>query len=251
MNVKNAPSATIRPQPIQQNTIPSSRLSIMEVEALDTNGLMTRFSVNPKFTSSNDLNEINSLLSVSRLSQNTDKQIEPNQGDVKSSAKAYMKFQSNFNIINDMFNNLKTDTNNNENGANDKNQQLLPAIDSPPRKLDETEKPQKETEKVNDVFINLLKDQKDPLDFNGTINSSTSFFLHEPKPSVMQQQKPRRNDSGTSFMMLTKGAQDNSFDEGFFDSLNINKRGKLPSGNNVVKKFDEGAEDDELASILG
>lgn len=255
MNVKHAPSASVRPQMTQQSAIPSGRLSIMEVGALDNNGLLSRFSMNPKYNSNNDLNEINSLLSVSRLSQNNDKQLESNQNEVKGSAKAYMKFQSNFNIINDMFNNMKTDTNNNENGATDKNQldKLLESVESPTKKLDEPEKPQEnEKEKVNDVFINLLKDNKDPLDFSGTFNSNTSFFLHEPKQLSAVQQKPRRNESGTSFMMLSKGLQDNSFDEGFFDSLNLGKRGKPPNPKEIVKKWDDGAaEDDELASILG
>lgn len=245
---------------MQQSALPSGRLSIMEMDAMDNNGMLSRFSMNPKFNSNTDLNEINSLLSVSRLSQNNDKPmiIDPNpllsQNEVKSSAKGYSKFQSNFNIINDMFNNMKTDTNNNENGAADKNQHekhLL--LESPPKRIDEAEKPEeREKEKVNDVFINLLKDHKDPLDFTGTYNSGTSFFLHEPKhPSAAQQHRQRRNDSGTSFMMLSKNVQDNSFDEGFFDSLNIGKRAKAPIGKDVVKKWDEGAEDDELASILG
>jgi hypothetical protein len=260
-NVKNAPSATIRPSAMQQSALPSGRLSIMEMEAMDNNGLLSRFSMNPKFTSNADLNEINSLLSVSRLSQNNDKPmiIDPNpllgQNEVKSSAKAHSKLQSNFNIINDMFNNLKTDTNNNENGAVDKNQheKHLSLLDHPLKKLDEAEKPEerdREKEKVNDVFINLLKDPKDSLDF--TYNTGTSFFLHEPKqPSAAQPARQRRNDSGTSFMMLSKNAQDNSFDEGFFDSLNVGKRAKAPSEKDIVKKWDDGAEDDELASILG
>lgn len=250
MNVKNAPSATSRPA-IQQHN-PNGRLSIMEVEALDNSGLLSRFSVNPKYASNTDLNDINSLLSVSRLSHINDKQEShslPSQNEIKSSAKAYMKFESNFNIINDMFNNLKIDTNNNDNNAANKNQSEahLSSLGSPPTKLDELQKPQ-DKEKVNDVFINLLKD---PLDLGGSFNSTTSFFLHEPKPAVTQQQKQRRNDSGTSFMMLSKGAQDNSFDEGFFDSLNIGRRRNAPSGKDVVKKWDDVAEDDELASILG
>jgi hypothetical protein len=207
--------------------------------------------VNQKYTSNNDLNEINSLLSVSRLSHNLDKP-EQLQSDLKNSAKAHSKFQSNFNIINDMFNNMKTDTNNNDNEANDKNQvdKLLSAINSPPKKLDKPEKPQ-EKEKVNDVFINLLKDQKDPLDFGGLLSNPTSFFLHEPK-QTQPNQKQRRNDSGMSFTMLSKGTNDNSFDEGFFDSLNMGKRGKAPSGKeSSLKKWDDVPEDDELATILG
>lgn len=245
MNVKNAPSATSRPSQIQQSALPSGRLSIMEVEALDTNGLLSRFSINPKFTSNNDLNEINSLLSVSRLSQNNEKQ-EILKNEIRSSANNHSKFQSNFNIINDMFNNMKTDSNNNENEESDKNQveKLLSSIGSPPKKLEEPQ------EKVNDVFINLLKDPKDTFDLNGTLKSTTSFFLHEPKPSQAVQ-KPRRNDSGMSFTMLSKGLHDNSFDEGFFDSLNVGRRGKPPSGKDVAKKWDEAPEEDELASILG
>lgn len=255
-NVKIAASAAGRPLQVQQSAIPSGRLSIMEVEAMDNNALISRFSVNPKYNSSTDLNELNSLLSVSRMSQTNDKPIvietnpllHPN--DVKSSAKTYSKFQSNYNIINDMFNNMKTDTNNNERSAADKN--LLPLLESPKKEINEAEKPFENKEKVNDVFINLLKDKNDPLDFNSSFNSGTSFFLHEPKqPTALQQQKPRRNDSGTSFMMLSKGTQDNSFDEGFFDSLNMGKRASQPSGKGVIKKWDDGAEEDELASILG
>lgn len=263
MNVKNIPSATTRPIPSQQHIIPSGRLSILEVEALDNNGLLSRFSMNQKFANTNnDLNEINSLLSVSRMSQNNDKGIiidtnhGSNQNDLKSSAKAYLKFQSNFNILNDMFNNMKTDTNNNESMTQNKNiksDDLLPPIESPSRNHDEAEK-SNDKEKVNDVFINLLKDQKDSsLDFNGTFNSTTSFFLHEPKQQQQSHQKQRmRNDSGTSFMKLAKGNLDNSFDEGFFDSLNIAKRSKPPSGKDIIKKWDDAViEDDELSSILG
>lgn len=249
MNVKNAPSATNRPAPNQQSALPSGRLSIMEVEALDTNGLLSRFSMNPKYTSNNDLNEINSLLSVSRLSQNNEKQ-ENLQADSKSSAKTQLKLQSNFNIINDMFNSMKTDANNNGSQESDKNQvdKILSSIGSPSKDLTEPEKPL-DREKVNDVFINLLKDQKDPLELNGTFNSTTSFFLHEPKSQAAQ--KPRRNESGMSFTMLSKATHDNSFDEGFFDSLNIGKRGKPPSGKDLTKKWDDAPEEDELASILG
>lgn len=221
----------------------------MEVEALDTNGLLSRFSVNSKYTSNNDMNEINSLLSVSRLSQNVDKK-ESVQSEVKNSAKTHSKFQSNFDIINDMFNHMKTDSNNNENEANDKNQidKLLSAIESPSKKDENSEKSQ-DKEKVNDVFINLLKEPKDPLETTGTYSNTTSFYLHEPKQPANQKQ--RRNESGMSFTMLSKGTNDNSFDEGFFDSLNLGKRGKPPSGKeSIVKKWDD-VEEDELASILG
>ena len=100
-------------------------------------------------------------------------------------------------------------------------------------------------------FLNLLKDQKDPVEYNSTYNSSTSFYLHEPKPS-QQTRVRQKNDSGISFKMLSKGARDNSFDEGFFDSLNIGgRKSKAIVKDGVVKDWDEGMEDDELASILG
>lgn len=237
MNVKNGASASIRPQP--NNALTSGRLSIMEMESMDNNSLMNRFNLNPKFSSNSDLNELNSLLSNSRMSQNNDKPmiIDTNAGK---------KFQSNFNILNDMFTNMKTDTNNNDKGALDKNlhgEVILPAIDSAPRKPEESER-SNEKEKINDVFINLLKDNKEPMDYNSTYNSSTSFFLHEPKASAA---KPRSKiDSGMSFKMLSKVGRDNSFDEGFFDSLNTKKK-----ANAVVRDWDDGMEDDELASILG
>lgn len=248
MNVKNGASASIRAQVLQpNNALNSGRLSIMEMEAMDNNSLLNRFNLNPKYNSNSDLNEINSLLSVSRLSQNNDKSlIIDTNTDVKNSAKAQTKFQSNFNILNDMFTNMKADTNNNDKNAVDKNlhgELILPAIDSPPRKPEENGK-----EKINDVFINLLKDHKEPMDFNSTYNSSTSFFLHEPKASAAQQKQRQKIDSGMSFKMLSKVGRDNSFDEGFFDSLNT-KKNKIAS--TVVKDWDDGMEDDELASILG
>lgn len=254
-NVKNAPSA-VRPTTIQKNTNPNGRLSIMEVEAMDNNGLFSRFNGSQKYNSNTDLNELNSILSSSRLTQNNDKPmiISANplisQSEPKSSAKAFIKYQSNYNIINDMFNNMKTDKNNNENNIGDKNsnqgESLFSSIEVPQRRLERAEEPL-EKEKVNDVFINLLKDQKDPLDFSSTLTSNASFYLHEPK----QLQKQKRNDSSTSFMMMPKNVPDNSFDEGFFDSLNSVRRSKAPSGKEVIKRLDNGADDDELASILG
>lgn len=260
MNCKNAmTSASMRPQAMQQSAIPNGRLSIMDVEAMDNNALLSRFNVNPKYTSNSDMNEINSMLSVSRLSHNNNDKamiIDTNDTNMKNSAKTYTKFQSNFNILNDMFNNLKTDTNNNDKGALDKNIQqqaekdILPPLNSPAKKPEENDR-LSEKEKINDVFINLLKDHRDPIDSNTTYNSSTSFFLHEPKPSA-QNRARQRNDSGMSFKMLSKGVRDNSFDEGFFDSLNVNgKKSKASASNGVVKDWDEGLEDDELASILG
>jgi hypothetical protein len=254
MNVKHGASASIRPQVIQQNNaLTNGRLSIMEMEAMDNNSLLNRFNLNPKYNSSNDLNEINSLLSLSQ--NNNEKALiidtTSNAGDVKNSVKQQGKFQSNFNILNDMFtNNMKADTNNNDKNTVDKNvrgELILPALDSPPKKLDEAERHNNEKEKINDVFINLLKDQKESIDYNSTYNSSTSFFLHEPKAPAKARQK---NDSAMSFKMLTKVGRDNSFDEGFFDSLNMAK--KKPSATTLMgRDWEDAPEDDELASILG
>lgn len=255
MNVKNgASAASMRPQ-AQNNALTSGRLSIMEMEAMDNNSLLNRFNLNPKYNSSNDLNEINSLLSVSRLSQNNDKPIIDTNSinDVKNSGMSQTKFQSNFNVLNDMFTNMKTqDNNNNDKNALDKNtngELILPALESPPRKPEDSEKHHAEKEKINDVFINLLRDQKDPMDFNSTYNSSTSFYLHEPKASAAKA--PRQKiESGVSFKMLSKVGRDGSFDEGFFDSLNMTKKNKT-SASTVTRDWDDGLEDDELASILG
>lgn len=248
MNVKIGTSASIRPQGFQQNALQSGRLSIMEVEALDNTTLMNKFNANSKMSNNSDMNEINSMLNASRMSQNND--------DPKHSGKNFLKFQSNFSILNDMFNNLKTDTNNNDKNAADKNHRQAEndmSVHSPLKKLEDADR-LSEKEKINDVFINLLKDQKDPPEYNTTYNSSTSFYLHEPKPSAQQQNARARqkNDSGMSFKMLTKGNRDNSFDEGFFDSLNMGgKKSKASAKDGPVKDWDEGMEDDELASILG
>lgn len=248
MNMKNGTSASIRPQLLQQSALHNGRLSIMDVEALDNTALIKKFNINSKISTNNDMNEINSMISVSKMTHNND----TNSNDTRNSGKNFTKFQSNFNILNDMFNNMKTDTNNNEKGLKDKNQKhienhVYPPTHSPPKKLEEMDR-LSEKEKINDVFLNLLKDQKDPVEYHSTYNSSTSFYLHEPKPTRVRQ----KNDSGISFKMLSKGARDNSFDEGFFDSLNIGgRKSKASAKDGVVRDWDEGMEDDELASILG
>lgn len=254
MNVKNATSASIRPQALQQSALQNGRLSIMDVEALDNTALINRFNINSKLSTNNDMNEINSIMNASKMIHNNEKGFltDTNSNDTKNSGK---KFQSNFSILNDMFNNMKTDANNNDKSAIDKNQKhtdnnTSSSIYNHSKKLEEADR-LSEKEKINDVFLNLLKDQKDPVEYNSTYNSSTSFYLHEPKAS-QQTRARQKNDSGMSFKMLSKGARDNSFDEGFFDSLNINgRKSKASVKDGVVKDWDEGMEDDELASILG
>ena len=262
MNVKNGASASVRSQALHQSALQNGRLSIMDVEALDNTALINRFNGNSKFSTNNDMNEINSLINGSKMTFNNNEKgllIDAITNETKNSGKSYTKFQSNFNILNDMFNNMKTDTNNNDKSTIDKNQKhiendVFPPIQSPPKKPEMTDR-LSEKEKINDVFLNLLKDQKDPVEYNSTYNSSTSFYLHEPKPSAQQSSTRvrQKNDSGISFKMLSKGARDNSFDEGFFDSLNIGGRKSKASVKDgvVVREWDEGMEDDELASILG
>ncbi|XP_070504312.1 serine/threonine-protein kinase dyf-5 [Chironomus tepperi] len=250
MNVKNSTSASIRPQALQQSALQNGRLSIMDVEALDNTALINRFNVNSKFSTNNDMNELNSILNGTKISHNNEKGFitDSNSNDTKNSGKGFTKFQSNFSILNDMFNNMKSDTNNNDKSLIHKNQKHIE--DNISKKVEDSDR-LSEKEKINDVFLNLLKDPKDPVEYNSTYNSSTSFFLHEPKPS-QQINVRQKNDSGISFKMLSKGARDNSFDEGFFDSLNIGgRKGKASVKDGVVKDWDEGMEDDELASILG
>ncbi|KAL7039571.1 hypothetical protein ACKWTF_000032 [Chironomus riparius] len=257
MNVKNTTSASIRPQVLQQSALQNGRLSIMDVEALDNTALMNRFNVNSKFSTNNDINDINSIMNGSKMAQKDEKGflIDTSSNDTKKSGKSFTKFQSNFSILNDMFNNMKTDTNNNDKILKDKNQKHTennksPSSCNPSKKMEDADR-LSEKEKINDVFLNLLKDQKDPVEYNSTYNSSTSFYLHEPKPS-QQTRVRQKNDSGISFKMLSKGVRDNSFDEGFFDSLNNGgRKSKASAKDGVVKDWDEGMEDDELASILG
>ena len=271
MNIKHVTSASMN--------VPAARNSIMELDAIDNNGMLSRFSMNPKYSSSNnDLNEINSMISVSRLSQNvSEKQFildNPNIDTVKSSAKTYLKHQNsfNYNILNDMFNNMNTkmDTNNNTDYTTNKNPEKIssPLKKSEDKGLKIDLKPI-EKEKVNDVYINLKKENRN-LDnkinsletsniLNGSFNNSKSFYLHEPKLSQAPLIKQPRSkvDSGKSFNILSKqtNTSNKSLDEEFIDSLNYAKKAKAPSGKystiETVKKWDDPVEEDELASILG
>ncbi|XP_062706989.1 probable serine/threonine-protein kinase DDB_G0268078 [Aedes albopictus] len=130
-SVKQRTSATIAnngnvqlPQ-IQQNGngIPSARISIVDAAQVENGGITSRFSVNPntvnngningsiyKSISNSDLNDINSMLSLSRLSQNpsvTEKRSSLDNGKLNDSAKSNGKFQSgiNYSVLNEMLNN--------------------------------------------------------------------------------------------------------------------------------------------------
>ena len=125
----------------------------MDVEALDNTALMNRFNVNSKFSTNNDNNEINSLINASKMAQKDEKGFLIDSNDTKKSGKISTKFQSNFSILNDMFNNMKTDTNNNDKSLKDKNQKHIdnntsPSTYNPPKKLEDADR-LSEKEKIN------------------------------------------------------------------------------------------------------
>ncbi|XP_065084257.1 probable serine/threonine-protein kinase DDB_G0268078 [Ochlerotatus camptorhynchus] len=112
---------------IQQNGngVPSARISIVDAPQVENGGIASRFSVNPnnvsvnnaningsvyKSISNSELNEINSMLSLSRLSQNpsvTEKRTSLDYGKLNDSAKSNGKYQSgiNYSVLNEMLNN--------------------------------------------------------------------------------------------------------------------------------------------------
>ncbi|XP_062551338.1 probable serine/threonine-protein kinase DDB_G0268078 [Armigeres subalbatus] len=144
--VKQRTSATIvnngniqLPQ-IQQNgnSIPSARISIVDATQLDNGGITSRFSVNPnnasitngningsiyKSISNSDLNDINSLLSLSRISKNPavlEKRPSLDNGKLNDSAKSNSKFKSgiNYSVLNEMLNNYNLGMNGTHNHDN-------------------------------------------------------------------------------------------------------------------------------------
>ncbi|CRL00777.1 CLUMA_CG014031, isoform A [Clunio marinus] len=248
MNMKNSSSTSLHQKSLQNY---NNVLSIMDVEALDDSSINNKFKIRSGFSQRPDVDDTNGIL-LSRLQRN----IKDNDSGSFSTTnhettKNQTKFQSNFNIINDMFNNMKIDTNNNDKDFkaikdSDKDQDLQVKTENPPQKLKD-----RENEKINDVFINLLNDKNDSFYLNNSFNSNQGFFLHEPKPSGNFQKRRQRNDSSLSFSKLTKGIVDNSFDEGFFDSSNVAARQAVEQiGKNINKKWDDFV-DDDIASILG
>ncbi|XP_055596368.1 probable serine/threonine-protein kinase DDB_G0268078 isoform X2 [Uranotaenia lowii] len=109
---------------LNNNGVPSARISIVDVGQLENGGINNRFSVNPangnsvsvsnnsgsiyKSISNSDLNEINSMLSLSRLSQNApgviEKRASLDNGKLSDSARSNGKYQSgiNYSVLNEM-----------------------------------------------------------------------------------------------------------------------------------------------------
>lgn len=267
----------------QNNSVQSGRLSIMEVDALEKNGLLSRFSLNPKFNNSNnEMNDLNSLISVSRLSHNpSEKQFvidnnhtnsTKNADSVNNSAKTVGKLQNgiNYNILNDMFSNInmKSDTNNNK----DHNKEKIVRTEN----NDVKEQNRKEVnvenlgkiEKINDVYINLAKESNEgifqatkvPNDKSlakntGFVLNSKGFFLHEPKPLINGKSisENNLNDNNKIYNMFSKQSNNGSFDDGLLDVLSVPKSNMFEKNTSLDKnqKWGESFEEDELASILG
>lgn len=122
-------------QPLQQRTSANvlqnttnqqqsnGRLSIMDLSSLENNGISTRFSLNPSnyqklLNSNSDLNEINSLISVSRLSNYpaNEKQfiLDDLENDVKNSNLSLNKYHNamNYNVLNGVMSNTITNATN-------------------------------------------------------------------------------------------------------------------------------------------
>lgn len=276
-NIKLNNSGQNRPNQIlpQNNSVSSGRMSIMDVDALESSGLLNRFSLNSKLNNSNEMNDLNSLISVSRLSHNPcDKQIINNEKKNQDhAAKSYLKFQNNlnFSILNDMFSNIgvksekpENDNKSNISVSNKSNENSDMGKDA--HEKEQLEAKNSKTEKVNDVYINLAKESteglfqsKVPNDKSlakntGFVYNSKGFFLHEPKPLINAKSisENNLNDSNKIYNMFSKQSNNGSFDDGLLDVLNAPKS-KLydKSGSFEKGQWKESFEDDELASILG
>lgn len=214
-NVKMNSSATNRPtlQSMQmQQQISGAgneRRSIIELESTENNGMLSRFSFNPKFSSS-DMNEMNSIISASRLSQHpSEKQFildkQSSEGNkvnesLNNSTKAFVAYKNgiNFSILNDMFSNVNIKPENNNNAANKKQSdepvysEVIKKNGIKPEDIAE----QNGSEKVNDVYINLFKESKPELSapkkdsvekHQPTVEEpiKNGFFLHDPKKPAL------------------------------------------------------------------
>lgn len=214
------------------NGIPSARISIVDVAQLDNSGVNSRISVNPdngnnislgnsngsvyKTISNSDLNELNSMLSMSRLSQNPplEKRSSLDNGKLNDSAKPNGKYKSgiNYSVLNEMLNNynlgLNGDINNDtkqsrlirnnsitksiadqsESGVNDNGSSVVSYSIIKPAVVKIDDKPTEvyfgRKEKVNDIFV--ARNIDSVTDANRAGNSDDSayfnngFFLHKP-----------------------------------------------------------------------
>ncbi|XP_058820005.1 uncharacterized protein LOC131682505 [Topomyia yanbarensis] len=230
---------------IQQNNngVPNARISIVDVSQLENSGINKRFSINPnnvssvtvnnnnnnsngsvyKSLSNSDLNEINSILSMSRISQNppVEKHVSLDNGKINGSAKSNSKFHSgiNYSVLNEMLNSYNLGLNDNLNrgnyhqgrlernnsitksiteqsdsGVNDNGSSVVSySIVKPPvvkieEKPAEVSVPRKE--KVNEIFVTRNGDSLGKLGAHRAVDSDDSsyfnngFFLHKQNGNV-------------------------------------------------------------------
>lgn len=278
-NLKWNNSGQNRQNPMQQqiSNVQTARLSIMDIDNLENNGMLGRFAMNQKYNpNNNDMNDLNSLLSVSRLSHPSEKQFiienPKNNDSLNNSEKALLKLQNtlNYSILNDMFSNINMK---NDTGNSKLVRQESMDVEQPAREESdvEVEEPKAKSEKVNDVYINLAKDAKESsfhsaksvLDKSlskntGFIFNSNGFFLHEPKSKSFINQKSisdntLNENTNKIYNMFSKQHSNGSFDDGLLDIINMPKSKLLEKNSSLdnEQKWGESFEDDELASILG
>ncbi|XP_055550551.1 uncharacterized protein LOC129733030 isoform X2 [Wyeomyia smithii] len=223
------------PQLVQNNnSVPNARISIVDASQLENSGVNSRFTRNPgeegnggvyKSLSNSDLNDINSLLSMSRLSQNVsmDKRTSIENEKINDSAKSNGKFQSgiNYSVLNEMLNSYNLGLNgvlNNSNnpkgrldrknsitksiaehsdsGVNDNGSSVVSYAIIKPVVVKSEEKPifVEQQEKVNDIFVTRnLDNVSRVLDSDNSSYFNNGFFLHK------QNGNPKREYANNAF----------------------------------------------------
>ncbi|KAL1396474.1 hypothetical protein pipiens_002683 [Culex pipiens pipiens] len=207
------------------NGVPSARISIVDVAQLENGSINNRFSVNPaigsgalngnnngsvyKSLSNSDLNEINSMLSISRLSQNppVEKRASLDNGKLGDSARSNGRFQSgiNYSVLNEMLNNYnlghqghrlnrnnsitKSITDQSDSGVNDNGSSGVSYSIVKPAVVKIDDKPTEvyvgRKEKVNDIFVarnlvdNVAKITRAVDSDDSSYVNSSGFYLHK------------------------------------------------------------------------
>ncbi|XP_055641102.1 serine/threonine-protein kinase dyf-5 [Toxorhynchites rutilus septentrionalis] len=231
----NVTNGNVQLPQVQQsnNAVPSARISIVDVAQLDNSGITSRFSVNPdngnnvslsnsngsvyKTISNSDLNELNSMLSMSRLSHNPpiEKRSSLDNGKLNDSAKTNGKYKSgiNYSVLNEMLNNYnlglnggvnngthpnrlirnnsitKSNADQSESGVNDNGSSVVGYSIIKPAVVKIDDKPTEvyvgRKEKVNDIFVARNIDSVTDASTNRAVDSDDSayfnngFFLHK------------------------------------------------------------------------
>ncbi|XP_058449527.1 uncharacterized protein LOC131429431 isoform X2 [Malaya genurostris] len=217
---------------MQQNNngVPNARISILDASQLDNSEFKSRFSLNPnnssnisvnnnnsantngsvyKSLSNSDLNDINSLLNLSRISQNVpvEKRVSLDSGSAKSNT----KFQStiNYSVLNEMLNSYniglndsldrgrlhrnnsitKSTTEQSDSGVNDNGSSVVSYSIMKPTVMDIGKNPANVSvarkEKVNEIFVTRNGDSLSTNSANRAVDSEDSsyfnngFFLHK------------------------------------------------------------------------